>query len=177
MPLTPQVFTGVVKIRKGTAAKLIMSCNSMADLYTIFLDYSRRIAAAVPANAEPEAAAATLAACAKVEAECLRCLPPQTRCNPLNIGTAVASIAFACTTWMLHGRSKAWDGHMPRITDSMDVLMVAIAAACVVYLLAFSGVSFVLSLKPGEVSGQREVPSSSKAQRAQRSGKQPAAAF
>lgn len=46
----PDVFTGVVKIRKGTAAKLILDTKTMDGLYKWFYIFARDIKSRIPAN-------------------------------------------------------------------------------------------------------------------------------
>lgn len=71
------VFTGVVKIRKGLACKLILEANDMAQLYACFAHFAGRIAATAkslrgPALAGTPTQERTLALCAEIQGLCAR---------------------------------------------------------------------------------------------------------
>lgn len=71
----PDVFTGVVKIRKGQAVKLMQQAGgSMEDVYQIFLDNSRAISNAIPAH-HTEARRIMDTAIAHIEPTCLQGMP------------------------------------------------------------------------------------------------------
>ena len=46
----PRVFTGVVKIRKGMAARLILACGSIAPVEAWFYSFARRMESRCPAD-------------------------------------------------------------------------------------------------------------------------------
>lgn len=60
----PCVFTGVVKIRKGQACKLMLSCNNLDDVCTIFHQYATVILSRVPPH-DPSAEK-TRAVCSEI---------------------------------------------------------------------------------------------------------------
>ncbi len=71
------VFTGVVKIRKGLACKLILEANDMPELYACFARFAARIAARARALQGPTLAGTpvqeqTLKLCAEIQALCTR---------------------------------------------------------------------------------------------------------
>jgi hypothetical protein len=73
-------------------------------------------------------------------------------------GRVVAGVAAAMLGLLryLNERSRDWDGYVPRITDSWDVLMMTLTVACVLYILAFTGVPLVMwstGSSPEEAAG------------------------
>jgi hypothetical protein len=69
------VFSGVVKIRKGLACKLILEANDMPQLYACFARFAARIAATAeglrgPALAGTPTQQRTLALCRQIQALC-----------------------------------------------------------------------------------------------------------
>ncbi|TFJ85925.1 hypothetical protein NSK_002745 [Nannochloropsis salina CCMP1776] len=68
----PDVFTGVVKIRKGLACKLILEANSMEDLYACFSSFAGRIArrAAALEKRGDSVSAQTLQVCEEIRVLC-----------------------------------------------------------------------------------------------------------
>lgn len=165
----PDVFTGVVKIRKGQALLLMAGAGSMASVYTTFLKYSRSILAAIPRH---HRAAHDLASAATREVEdiCLRNLPNGAAAlatSPFFSAQAVAAVLAVAALLLQHlykrSRSAGWgDGsasYLPRITDSWDVAAVAGVVACVAYLFAVGGAPLVLGR--GGVGGASPPPSPS----------------
>jgi farnesyl-diphosphate farnesyltransferase len=142
------VFTGVVKIRKGQALVLMKNATSMNNLYSVFLKHTRSILANIPPHHKAAYGIASRAA-AQVEAICLANLPQPTVSTPFFSTSAVAFV-FIVLLFLgrhLYSRSKsgAWNGNsLPRITDSMDVAVLTGAVACVMYLFACAGVPLVL---------------------------------
>lgn len=152
------VFTGVVKIRKGLAVRLMREAKDMPALYRIFLSYARDIRARVQAS-DPNAEA-TLAACARLEDVCLANLPAGAANYDTIVRINYAMVAaFVVLAWFLNGRMHMWDGFMPRFTDSLDVAAVAGMAAILLYLLAFCGVPFSSGLVNDKGTGMRRSPS------------------
>lgn len=147
----PKVFTGVVKIRKGTACKLIYNSGDMQSLYKIFLDYTRSIKGRI--NPKDPSAPMTYAACTRIEEICVAQLPAAS-CSPLTAATVVAGVLFSAMMYLISGRRQHWGGNMPRITMSYDVLLISVAALCAVYILAFALVPFVMAI-PTEQRSQK----------------------
>lgn len=162
------VFTGVVKIRKGQALKLMAGSASMSNVYSAFLKHSRSILAAIPPQHKSAYALAARAA-AEVEAICLAALPNRAAAlatSALVSPQAVVAVLvlFAWLLRYLHVRSReaSW-GHgnttfLPRITDSWDVAALSGVVACVMYLLAMAGVPIVLRLTGGSGNGSPNSP-------------------
>ena len=152
------VFTGVVKIRKGQALRLLMDAGSMHNVYLLFLAYSRTIAAAIPRHHKAAYALAT-AACSEVEAICLGSLPNTAAAlaaSPLTSPLAVLAVAGVLAGLLRHlyerSQVAGWgDGavaYLPRITDSWDVAALAGVVACIAVLFAGAGVPVVMRLAP-----------------------------
>jgi len=150
------VFTGVLKIRKGQALLLMSQANSMEAVCTIFLRYTRQIAAAIPKRHKAAYALATRSA-AEVEELCLASMPPGAGASlasrvlqsNLVIAGVMAGLLALLNYLYKQGRVHAWgeggaDGsYMPRITDSWDVAACSGVVVCVMYLLACGGMSMV----------------------------------
>mmetsp|Transcript_22412 Transcript_22412/g.76130 ORF Transcript_22412/g.76130 Transcript_22412/m.76130 type:complete len:165 (+) Transcript_22412:159-653(+) len=66
-----EVFERVVKIRRGLSARIMLSCEGMADVYRCFQHFSGELAAKVKPALDPNAQA-TLAAVEKIEEVCQR---------------------------------------------------------------------------------------------------------
>lgn len=144
------VFTGVVKIRKGQALKLINCSSDMRSTYAVFLQYSRSIMAKIPRHHK---VAYGLASRSLVEVEAI-CLPKlggslaSSAVSPLFSPLAVVAVAGSLVALLMHlyERSSLWGRngqagyHLPRIHDSWDVAALAATVACVVYLFACAGV-------------------------------------
>lgn len=150
------VFTGVCKIRKGQALRLLMDAGSMHNVYVLFLSYSRTIAAAIPTHHKAAHGLAS-AACSEVEAMCLGALPNSAAAlanSPLTSPLAVLAVmgVLAALLRHLHERSQSagWgDGgvaYLPRITDSWDVAALAAAVGCIAVLFAGAGIPVVMRL-------------------------------
>jgi len=154
----PDVFTGVVKIRKGLAVRLMRDAKDMPALYRIFLGYARDIRARVQPH-DPNAEA-TIAACSRLEDVCLANLPAGAANYQTIVRINYAMVAaFVGLAYFLNGRKDKWDGFMPRFTDSLDVAAVAGLAAILLYLLAFCGVPFSSGLVNEKGTGMRRSPS------------------
>ena len=127
-----QVFTGVVKIRKGTACKLISQATSMKALYTIFFNYARTMRART--SPSDPCAHETIAALNHLEAVCLAKVPTlrsSSRWSGLTMATLASAVTFIATTYIISHRRHAWGGYMPRITASFDVRYVVVVAVVV----------------------------------------------
>lgn len=151
----PDVFTGVVKIRKGRALLLMSTAgdNGMAGVYTAFLTHSRAVLAAIPRH-HKDAHATAAAAARAVERICLDGLGPSAAGAARALASPVTLLAVAVAAAALlryvysRSESGAWgEGRvMPRITDSLDVLSVTALVAAVVFLVAFAGVPLVMAI-------------------------------
>ncbi|CAE7820430.1 Fdft1 [Symbiodinium sp. KB8] len=106
-----EVFTGVVKIRKGQAVSLIQAASNRHSVYGIFLHHLRSIMGKLAAHIS---------------------------------ATPGVAVVLAALLRTLNERSRAWGGYVPRLTDSFDVLLLAAAVVCVLYIIAFTGVPLVM---------------------------------
>jgi len=147
------VFTGVLKIRKGQALLLMSQANNMNSVCSIFLTYTRLIMKQIPQR-HAKAYETASKASEKIEKLCLDLLPPTTVSstiarivfNPFVIVLVMITLVVLLTHLYQQSASRSWsDGertYMPRITDSYDVGAVAGVVACVAYLLGCGGASF-----------------------------------
>jgi farnesyl-diphosphate farnesyltransferase len=149
------VFTGVVKIRKGQALLLMSQAGDIQSVYAIFLRYSRLITAAIPRRHKAAFAAAQRAG-EEVEKICLDNLAPERSLasRALLSPSVVAGVLAALVALLRHLylARGAWEGYMPRITDSWDVAACVGAVACVAYLLGCGGMMFVAPQGGGRAS-------------------------
>lgn len=154
-----EVFTGVVKIRKGQALKLMQQSGSMTNVYLVFLKHARSICAKIPEH-HAEARKLSQQALAQIEALCLARLPASAMglaLSPLFSPGAVVLVISALVYLLKHlySQSSAWraesNNFLPRITDSWDVAALAGVVACIAYLFACAGVPIVL----GAISQQQ----------------------
>ena len=146
-----EVFTGVLKIRKGQALLLMSQAGDMQSVYAIFLRYSRLITAAIPAHHKAAFAAAQRAG-EEVEEICLANLAPERNLaarallSPSVVAGVMAAL-FALLRHLYFARSSWGDAgtrsFMPRITDSYDVAACVGVVACLAYLLGCGGMVFV----------------------------------
>lgn len=156
------IFSGVVKIRKGQALLLMRQAGKqgMHGVYTAFLRHSRSILSAIPPHHTAAHAVAEKAARA-IEAICLDALPYSSAltespfASPAVILGVVGLTAFLLNHLYARSRSMDWglqaSGEariLPRITDSWDVLSLTALVACLAYLFSFAGVPVVLRLAP-----------------------------
>ena len=147
------VFTGVLKIRKGQALLLMSQANTMPAVSNILLTYTRLILKQIPQR-HAKAYEIAVKASNKIEKLCLELLPPSTVAsavarivfNPFVIVLVMITLVALLTYLYQQSMSRSWsDGersYMPRITDSLDVGAVAGVVACVAYLLGCGGASF-----------------------------------
>jgi hypothetical protein len=196
----PDVFTGVVKIRKGQALKLLTQGNTMQvrprsllrsfacavslsypsflllpfplqSVYATFLSHARSILNSIPPHHTRARAIASVAV-AEVERICLANLPTGLGALATSAFFSPTAILFvsALTAYLLRHlylRSKegSWgDGtmtHLPRITDSWDVLALSVLVACVCYLIACGGVPLAMraATSPSPPSSPRHIQS------------------
>lgn len=174
------VFTGVVKIRKGQALQLMnLACGgaegsgsavSMVPVYEAFLKHARSIRSKVP-RSHAAARAILDPAVAEVEAMCLAGLREAAAgpardarlIRPLFSPAAVvlALAVFLALVRHLYSRRAAWhapergvgQGYLPRITDSADVAALAAAVALALYLALCAGVPVVMRLMGSDRDG------------------------
>mmetsp|Transcript_18418 Transcript_18418/g.65217 ORF Transcript_18418/g.65217 Transcript_18418/m.65217 type:complete len:763 (-) Transcript_18418:210-2498(-) len=131
------VFTGVVKIRKGLAVKLMTQAKDQQALYRIFLRFARSVRAQVPAD-DPNAER-TFAAVDALEEECLSHMDAPRLDHLVRANWVAFGMLFALLYFLFQRRDR-WEGNLPRITNSVDVAAVAAVTAVTLYLLAFCGV-------------------------------------
>lgn len=147
------VFTGVLKIRKGQALLLMSQANNMDSVCSIFLTYTRLIIKQIPRR-HAKAFETAAKASDKIEKLCLDLLPPtkisstiaRIVFNPLIIVAVMVTLVLLLAYLYQQSVSRSWSSgersYMPRITDSFDVGAVAGVVACVAYLLGCGGASF-----------------------------------
>lgn len=145
------VFTGVVKIRKGQALLLMNQATSMHNLYSVFLKHTRSIRAAIPPHHKVAYATAAKAV-AEVEAICCAKMDVTSTAwaslfSPSAVVLVLAAFLFLIRHLYFRSRSGAWGSNaLPRITDSADVAVLTATVACVMYLFACAGVPVVLRM-------------------------------
>lgn len=136
----PKVFTGVVKIRKGTAASLILDTKSEEGLHKWFNIYARDILRRVPPS-DPSAEHTKLI-CRKIIA--LTDVKAHTAiaggyAQALNI---LATIVLSVSTYHLFGRTclsgDAFRVTIPSIVSTTDKIAAIAFISCVVFIFGYS---------------------------------------
>ena len=158
------VFTGVVKIRKAQALRLMQEAGTMNNVASVFLKHVRSIASKIPAG-HSIAYDMVQDASQKTQETALNLLPPVAAAFKSNVILSQAFslptvgfvLALFCVlTRYLYSRTPEWamsGRYMPRLTDSWDVAALASVLACVLYLFAFTGVPLVMSAQQSNQKG------------------------
>jgi len=155
-----RLFTGVVKIRKTLAVRMIIECTDMHAVRSWFASFARVIVGKARHSAAREqlntAVNAILATCG---ADARASRGP---CNDMAVcaTTAVAFGGLAYSISQLSRRSRVDAtgpfGLIPHPTETTDVILVAVAFACLAIVFAFAGVplarSFLADLRSESAS-------------------------
>eukprot|EP01038_Epipyxis_sp_PR26KG_P007260 gene7260-9897_t len=137
----PKVFTGVVKIRKGLAVKLILDTKTSEGLHKWFYIMASDILSRIPA--EDPNAAKTRSICniiielTNVKASTAIAGSYAQVCN------VFASFTLCVTTYFLYGRKVIASGDMslslrPKISSSFDVIMATLFASSFAFIFGYS---------------------------------------
>jgi len=142
----PDVFTGVVKIRKGQSCQLILDSGSLEGVhfwfYTMASDVLRRLPGSDPSFQRTEVACRTV-----LELTSER----YSRKKFLNLAKTLNVIvpigAVICAAYLFQ-RKDSWLGQrgeplLPKLTNPIDVLVLGLLFACMLYLLAFAAIPSV----------------------------------
>jgi hypothetical protein len=141
------VFTGVVKIRKGLSCQLLLNTNTKLEVNATFARFAKSIMS--QATKSDPSYSRTMKACENIleicEPEGLN-LPPSPIISVLNF-LAPTVLAVCAYNLFNSARSEKWgDGVMlPRLDHTEDVALLGVAFGCIIYLLAFGALNFVLS--------------------------------
>ena len=140
------VFTGVVKIRKGLSCQLLLNTNTKPEVKATFSRFAKSIMS--QATKSDPCYGRTMKACENI-LEIVEpdgsTLPPSPIINALNFLSPL--ILSACAYDLFNSaRSNKWgDGVMlPRLHDTRDAALLGVACACIIYLLAFGALNMVL---------------------------------
>lgn len=145
-----KVFTGVVKIRKGLAAKLTVSTRSMTDVYTIFREFSLELVSKVRPNENPNSAQATMTAVAEIERICTLglkeegatektedSLSPQAD-EPIDLGTRILLwlmfFGYFCYAWKLFGLRESLGVATPETYNRIDIMQMVVSLAAMAFI-------------------------------------------
>lgn len=134
----PSVFTGVVKIRKGLACKLMQKSSTLMDLHEIFYTFSERILIRCKCETEesdnPVVYARTIAACEKAMELTYNRAALQRRNRFVRFTIAVFTIALVSLFW--------------RQTLSLDFARAAVVILISILYWFGSGTTLRARLKP-----------------------------
>lgn len=165
------VFTGVVKIRKGLALQLMEQSNSIASISKIFLTQAKIVVSRIPPH-HTIAFNQAMRAYEEIEAICYEHLKASGKSIALASSPFVSPYAmfgvggllfFALKHLYSRYNSRDWNNgdsqFMPRISDTSDIVVVAVAVACITYLMAMAGSpDFIASsLEVGKKQNQGKV--------------------
>lgn len=145
----PDVFTGVVKIRKGLSCRLILASGDLDGVDFWFFKLAQSIMARAN-RADPNfqrTAAAVDAICERTAARYSRA-----KFTFLNVLlNAIAPVGALLCAACLHSRKGGADSDgslLPRLTNPTDVAILGLLFACIVYLLGFATVSTAATVRP-----------------------------
>jgi len=120
------VFTGVVKIRKGTAALLFEQATTMDNVREIFSSFTHEIKSKVPKNSPQRIYLAEIIDSIQS--------PVGQNAKDLSSYLLLAVVALFCSVmYLLTARGLSF----PRLTDSFDVAIVGVAFFSVAFLMSF----------------------------------------
>jgi len=144
------VFEGVVKLRRGLTAKLVLRTKAMPDLFQLFFDFANMMGNKVDPN-DPSAAETRAALETVVDV-----VLPHVRTTPdLTVPNRLAIIVFIAVSIRLLQRRNAleagtsWVLRRGGIPAPQDMLLIAGLFLSITYLITFFGLQFV---KPAEQS-------------------------
>ncbi len=138
-----KIFTGVLKIRKGLAARIIRDCDNMKSVKRWFAIFASKIMNSVEHD-DPNAQR-TIEHCLNIGAK--KDMVPNKMLFALNTFAAIVGIFLANRIYHNRMDSIRNGKHfMPKLTDTLEVAEVGIFVVVVIYLLSFSGVVFAANL-------------------------------
>uniref|UniRef100_A0A7S1THX1 squalene synthase n=1 Tax=Compsopogon caeruleus TaxID=31354 RepID=A0A7S1THX1_9RHOD len=140
----PMVFEGVVKLRRGLTAKLVLRTKAMPALFRLYFDFANVMLKKLEPS-DPSASATRTSLNQVVELS----LPHVPGTPDLTVPNGAAVVVFAVLSFYLLGRRGAGDGievgsrrtgQLPSLGDiaAMSALFLAIS-----YLLTFFGLQYV----------------------------------
>ncbi|KAK3258359.1 squalene synthetase-like protein, partial [Cymbomonas tetramitiformis] len=145
------VFTGVVKIRKGLAAKLTVSTKNMQDVYTIFREFSLELVSKVRPHENPGSAQATMKAVAEIERICTEGLKEEigatvktedqlspTAEQPIDLGTRILLwlmfFGYFCYAWKLFGLRESLGVATPETFNRLDIMQMVVSLLAMAFV-------------------------------------------
>ena len=134
-----KIFTGVLKIRKGLAARMIQDCDNMKSVKKWFAKFASKILDSVE-NDDPNAQR-TIDLCLSLGGKKSR-IPNKT----LFAMNVLAVIVGTVLSNRVYSSSRERKQFMPKLTDTMQVAELGILFVVVIYLLGFSGVVVAANL-------------------------------
>lgn len=134
------VFTGVVKIRKGLACKLILESSSMDEVYACFRKFATNIASRV--NPSDPNASRTLSLCRHVVELCMAKERRKTFNAALLVNVTVVPAVLAACAYYLRSRGP----------ESLRVSSTSSTADLAVWGLLFAGVFSMLAYSTASIA-------------------------
>mmetsp|Transcript_6541 Transcript_6541/g.13700 ORF Transcript_6541/g.13700 Transcript_6541/m.13700 type:complete len:812 (-) Transcript_6541:185-2620(-) len=142
------VFTGVVKIRKGLSCKLILATSDREGVHATFSAMARAIAGR--ADPKDPSYARTVRAC---DAICELTVKSEETTNDhlmkiTRVCNYIAPVLATASAMYLTGRKKSLtfeDGMFPKVYQTTDIVVLTVLFACLVYLVSFGLMGFVLA--------------------------------
>ena len=162
------LFTGVVKIRKGMAAKLLLNSSTLEEVRGWFLRFTGSLLAKARTRSAEKHPSKVSEAGSKTQdaaASLLEILQDDSTTSSDSVpgpSLLVLLMLFCCfTSCVLHlAKARKGEPHlMPRFTEPYDVAAVAGAFLSITLMLGFTGVSVgsnvVRSARPTELTKKR----------------------
>ena len=134
-----KIFTGVLKIRKGLAARMIQDCDNMKSVKKWFATFASKILNSVESD-DPNAQR-TIDLCLSLGGK--KSLVPNKTLFAMNV---LAAILGAVLSNRVYSSSRERKQFMPKLTDTMQVAELGVLFVVVIYLLGFGGVAVAANL-------------------------------
>jgi hypothetical protein len=139
-----KIFTGVLKIRKGLAARMIQDCDNMKSVKKWFAKFASKIMNSVERD-DPNAKR-TIEYCLDLGAK--KYMVPNKMLFTMNIFAVVLGIFLGSRVYhnRIVGGKNNGKNFMPKLTDTMEVAELGTLFVVIIYLLGFSGVIVAANL-------------------------------
>ena len=139
-----KIFTGVLKIRKGLAARIIQDCDNMKSVKKWFAKFASKIMNSVERD-DPNAKR-TIEYCLDLGAK--KYMVPNNMLFTMNIFAVVLGIFLGSRVYhnRIVGGKNNGKNFMPKLTDTMEVAELGTLFVVIIYLLGFSGVIVAANL-------------------------------
>jgi len=161
------VFTGVVKIRKGLSCKLILSTNDVDGVHATFNRFAREIISRTEAIVEEDGhydrhlVKRTIRACDNILSLTKGEGLSNTVARAVKMLNVIVPLVLAFCLEHLWRANRTGDGFsrieggvLPKLTNGTDVCVLAAAVCCIVYCFCFFGIATVIEVGEEDSNGK-----------------------